>query len=495
MNSTGDVTVRKLHEVLHDAKQRLGIERQLVILRGYKPTAEVEVLQQPSKTASHKENSESRKKKKDTQVDDGLLSSVELYIKRQHITSTKNKHPFISNSTVVEKELSVGWMMGRFLGLVDVNDPLKQPDKKYPGLRAQLVDFHLGEKMLEEEMSFFNRDLQILLADVLDKTDVLICTTTQALDPHYHANFDADIMIIDEASQVNDIEFGGLMASYRQVQKILFAGDLKQHGVFTKYDVRKNPFYWQWIKSVHERFHDCGHVAIHFYEQKRCTPDIASLVSEVYYDGKIRSDKDRREEPAAKEVRSFNQNQFSLDSNVVFVNAPDSSCEKLESGSRWNRGTADVVLKLVQKLQRSFDAADIMTLAPYRAQTTIHRQGLQLLAEGNDEFSKVRTFTLKGVQGQEIRICVLDLTVEQRVFFLHETCQTLVGCSRGSDALYIIGNVTKLRFMPDFRSEAVGRLVKYCSEKGVIVQWHDDAGLDPNRFKSKMWPWIDDEDE
>ena len=251
----------------------------------------------------------------------------------------------------------------------------------------------------------------------------------------------------------------------------MLAGDCRQNGVFSKYSLKENPFHNQWIMPIQGRLQRNAFATAKFYEQQRCTYDIAMLLSNVFYGSDIVGRLDSRNRPLAVKLRQFNNEMFELDKNVVFIDVPGAVCKKVENGdSSENIQSAAVVKQLVACLGEHFEPRTIMTLAPYDAQNTHHINSVEGLAANDERFKDVESYTFKGVQGRENHICILDLTISHKIGFLTEESQTLVACSRGSDVLYIVGN----RRGPGMK-EAVGKLVRYCERSNLIYKWEKES--------------------
>ena len=97
-----------------------------------------------------------------------------------------------------------------------------------------------------------------------------------------------------------------------------------------------------------------------------------------------------------------------------------------------------------------------------------------------DGTSSVETHSFKSVQGRENIISIMDLTVCRDIGFMNQRSQSLVGCSRGSDALYVIGDVARLKLMPNYEHKALGQLVEYCEQHGFVRKWRDAKLEMPN---------------
>ena len=466
-NETGDTIVRRLQQDAESMKVKLGTDYRPIILRAYKITAE------------HQNFGEKRDQQKlpvgNVRVDNALVDALEEYTERPPKRFYK-----INAGKVQERELSVGWFMAKLLGLVD-RDTRSQVDEtaaQYKDLRRRLIWYHDGKnfhrdmivnRQLENRMRKGYNDL---LRDALSLADVLVFTTTQALDPAYRERFNAGLMVIDEASQINDAAFAALQAAYRNVKSFVLAGDCKQLGVFSK-DRVENPVLVQWKKSIHQRFRDLGYTTAMFYEQHRCTSDVAKLVSQIYYHGDIRALPETREREDSVKYRRFNQQNFGIDSNVVLIDVSNTSPDQNDT-SWFCLETADVVKELVAKHGEG-EASNIFTLTPYKQQMQVHNRRMKTLAsqrpgfwKANKEDVKVVSQTLMGIQGAENKIVIMDLTIGERIGFLKDDGHTLVGCSRASDALYIVGDVSELKKMRDYRTLAIGRLVQYCEDQGLV---------------------------
>ena len=170
---------------------------------------------------------------------------------------------------------------------------------------------------------------------------MVILTVTQALDDNYRKPLEAKTIIVDEASQMNKVQLAALWATYKQAHRLIFAGDCNQHGVYFE-ERDGNPVLSQWKQSVHQRFHDLGFPTAHFRTQRRCTWDIAQLVSSVFYQEQVVGVPETREREQSSRVRVFNQRCFDAKHNVVLVDVDGTVCEGKEGGrGRYNKKTAE----------------------------------------------------------------------------------------------------------------------------------------------------------
>ena len=163
---------------------------------------------------------------------------------------------------IKQKGNSVGVAMARMLGLPNPNDSLRRREEMYERLRKNVISFQRGIEFNNERFEVFRDDLKELFKEVIKAADVLVITITQALDSFYFENFDADVLVIDEATLVNDAQLLALQGSYSNVDKLFLAGDREQLGVFNKNRQRnqgRNPVLEQWTYSIQARLADAGY--------------------------------------------------------------------------------------------------------------------------------------------------------------------------------------------------------------------------------------------
>ncbi|KAL9085413.1 MAG: hypothetical protein Q9159_004702 [Coniocarpon cinnabarinum] len=450
------------------ARKALSLDQDPIIIRAYKITIETVLIRH------------ARKVFEKVCVDSTLVDLVTKYTKKKPAKFYDIRPP---QKVKIQKEMSVGWVMANYLGIANgIKLPPKQKSSEwYSQLRNTLVGYHslkIDNNYESTKLDKFKDNLMELLQEVLATAHVLILTTTQALDSAYFQNYKADIMIVDEAGQVSDVEFAALQACYPRVDRYVSAGDCRQHGVFSK-DRTGNPMKAQRKKPVHQRLQQLGYPTARLLQQHRLTYDIARLSSEVHYRGEIRGNPDTRERKWSLQVRHFNHEHFATDTNVVFVDVHDTHCDKFRR-SRRNAKLSEVAIKLIQKLSKKFSPSSILLVSPYAGQRTSHNMKLEELAKKDTHFagdepnlSNIQTETLDSVQGGESLICIVDLTVNDDIGFLAESARTLVGCSRPSDGLYILGDVAKLKLVKNYDSEPLGCLVQHCIDNGYVQEWRE----------------------
>ncbi len=208
-------------------------------------------------------------------------------------------------------------------------------------------------------------------------------------------------------------------------------------------------------------------------EQYRMAPAIRRLVSELFYDGRLRD---------APEVTTRPQ----VTCPLVLVDSEDMRPEVVRSeGSRTNAAHIRLILRLLEALA-SCGMDDVAVVTPYRLQMRKLREAARDQL-GKAAPARLEIATIHRFQGREKSVLLLD-TVDAppgASWFLHEGRNpdlprlVNVALSRARHALVLIASVAGLRrTLP--ADALVNRIVARVAQDGVCVSGADLLrGADP----------------
>lgn len=320
---------------------------------------------------------------------------------------------------------------------------------------------------------------------VLEEADVVLTTFARLSVREELRSLRYESLIIDEASTA-PLPYVALAASYARARTVA-VGDFQQLPPVVS---SRGPAADRWLRC--DIFREAGVVNAREGEvelpsvrdglcamldvQYRMSPGIRDLVSEFFYDGRLR-DAPGPDGPAAR------------DASVLLLDTSrlSPSVERVD-GSRRNRAHAELVARLLEDLGRRAEG-DIAVVSPYRAQTRvlrdIARRRLGGAAPAGLEISTIHRF-----QGREKRVVVID-TVDAppgRSWFLDERRNpdlprlVNVALSRAREELIIVASVDGLRrTLPP--GALLNRLLARIVERGERVPadpaggWPDARGV------------------
>ena len=255
-----------------------------------------------------------------------------------------------------------------------------------------------------------------------------------------------DLCIIDEASKATATETLVPLALSRQW--VLVGDDrqlppfveyaLEQHDLLDRFELTPNEVRETLFSVLAERLPDGCKVAL--TQQHRMHPVIGRLISECFYDGKLKS-VDRDISPAVA---------VALQQPVVWLDTSGRGDRREKSAGRStkNRGEARVITALLNRLNwvcaQKGVRLSVAILTGYDAQ---RREIVDALSPGEIERQhvSVRVATVDAYQGQEADVCIFSVTrsnEDRELGFLRSEERVNVALSRARDGLVIVGDAS-----------------------------------------------------
>lgn len=246
-----------------------------------------------------------------------------------------------------------------------------------------------------------------------------------------------DFVLIDEVSMSNAPVL--IIPAYYAKKSIVLGGDPHQLPPPYSEDSEQpndwfseNIFEKSSIKSVDDE-------RVSFLDiQYRMQPEIGNLVSDLFYDGLIKS--------AQKNSNSNNSKIIFLHCDST-VNTNVTQYSYTENNMRHNENHAILVTKAIEmSFLNGFIASEIGVIAPYNAQISCIKDKIfQMTTDGiisDTQNEEIKVSTVHSFQGQEKRVIIIDFTdsnIEPTPLTAKKNLIN-VALSRAQDQLIIIGN-------------------------------------------------------
>ena len=279
-----------------------------------------------------------------------------------------------------------------------------------------------------------------------------------------------DLVIVDEAARANPLD---LFIPMSMGKKIVLVGDHKQLPHMLEPDVLKmladNPKFkdiQEIEKSLFERLFgmfSTGHKskALSLTYQFRMHPDICSFVSEVFYDGLLKTSKsitaDDRKSP--KEINEGKP--------LTFVNIPISMGAETSGVSKSRWAEVEQIGEDVKKILKYDSTASIGLITFYSAQASLIKQHLDSFLD-NIQKNNIEIGTVDAFQGKEFDYVLLSCVrsnspkngLKPIVGFLEKPNRLCVAFSRSIKQLIVYGDKETLIQIPCF-----SKLYEICTQR------------------------------
>jgi DNA replication ATP-dependent helicase Dna2 len=236
--------------------------------------------------------------------------------------------------------------------------------------------------------------------DALANARLAAMTTTRAVFTYDElaALGPFDLVVFDEASQVG---LAHALALVPMGKAAIFAGDPRQLAPIVKSnsaDARE----WLGRSVFYSMREDDGYTCL-LDEQSRMAPDICKVVSNAFYDGKLKvASTCKSDEYWIKERRPFPVMNLGS-KNAYLVRTGFESKYSTRYGGHIRYETAELIADLVGDLVSAVGQSDILVLTPYRAQRTLLRAFLKSAG-----YRAVLVSTVHRAQGSERNTVIFD---------------------------------------------------------------------------------------
>jgi hypothetical protein len=269
------------------------------------------------------------------------------------------------------------------------------------------AEINLNMKKLHDQLRKITQDY-IANSMAIFTTIIQTCMNSVAfLNPSF------DVVVVDEASMVS-IPYLIAAASVAKKQ-VLIAGDFRQLGPIALSQTEKSH---KWLrKDIFEKLNltetniSASSIFPMVCKQRRMHPDISRCVNEIFYAGRL------EDFPPDNVKISSLLEPFPGKGAVLVEVTPNEDCgvEQTESGSRLNRGTAKISVKLALKYSLKNSNLQIAIITPYRAQCRLIQKMMKEECQDKRILDKISVGTVHTFQGSERDVVIIDI-VEMRNF-------------------------------------------------------------------------------
>ncbi|MEA1999032.1 MAG: AAA domain-containing protein, partial [Euryarchaeota archaeon] len=274
---------------------------------------------------------------------------------------------------------------------------------------------------------------------IMEESDVVAATTHASISPLLDV-IDIDTVIMDEASQVSLINS---IIPLVRADKFVLVGDDKQLEPIGEKDlsIALNESVFTRLKRHHDEIGDTSSYTF-LDTQYRMNKEIASIPSEIFYGGQLRT-----ADIAAKGRLDIFVDDvvLSKDNSVVFVDFKGSGAYYVTiGGTHYNKFEIRVIHNIVSKILQSIKNCEIGVITPYRLQ----RDKIKVIL--GDIPDSVEVDTVDRFQGREKDVIIFSFVRASGSAgrFLNNRSRLNVAITRARKKLIILGNSDVLKTAP-----------------------------------------------
>ena len=321
-----------------------------------------------------------------------------------------------------------------------INNALKQVLKLSPDLEQSIVKVGQLFQARNLKVEVKGQDYELLKAPRLNTKKcnemyqpMLFGFTSFSLYTSRARGLEFDTLIIDEAGQMT---LPNALMAMTKARKVILAGDHKQLPPIIASDNIPAELH----SSVFERLlRGDNHTMLDVSFRMR--GEICRLVSELFYDGKLRA-----MHPENSERLRCDNLLWSFDAPVVMVDVDD-------KGLQCSEKEAAKIVEIVEGyLDMGVETSEIAVLSPFRAQAATVRRALKKSGRLTEEmYHALAVDTVDKMQGQEREVIIVSLAagdwkyINEMGEFLYNPNKLNVAFSRAQSKLIVVGNVTQMR--------------------------------------------------
>jgi superfamily I DNA and/or RNA helicase len=246
------------------------------------------------------------------------------------------------------------------------------------------VNYRNGDTFSSNDLMKLRSAIRDLRDATIKRTDVLVCTPFAASMTPVRENTSLDVIVVDEAARVTEPELWPLMAWYTP-RVLLLVGDHHQLRPLVFSRKQQNPFVEQLQISLFTRLIWNGLPALMLLEQHRMNAALCSFISQVFYDGQLRTSNNLGQYVADVNRRFIKHNSqsntFRLGGALLWVNVKDSGAEPdARKVSTINVHNAASTIAILQSMvsQNTIRLEEVTVLTPYRGQMLLYNSVISM---------------------------------------------------------------------------------------------------------------------
>lgn len=324
---------------------------------------------------------------------------------------------------------------------------------------AWLAEGRTNGTLSPEEKEEYKVRLEAACREILEKADVICCTTCMA-GSRLLRQISFRCVIIDEVPQARDSEC--VVPFVRASEKVILVGDHKQLGPSIKCQKVKD---MGGEISVFERLEALGKQITLLDIQYRMHPEILYIPNNLVYHGRLKNG-------VAAEERTNPTPDFCWPVEgipMVFVDVNGTEEKGELSESTMNYDEVWRVCKILETLMQNGVSPDrIGIITPYQAQRRAIQSECFRIGETDDSYLDIEISTIDGFQGREkdyiIFSCVRNNT-QCNIGFLADKRRMNVALTRAKYGLIIVGSAQCIK--PHLFWDS---LIEYFDKKGLIMK-------------------------
>lgn len=336
--------------------------------------------------------------------------------------------------------------------------------------------------------------------EIVGAAQVVACTTAQT-ERISDIEWEADVAIFDEASQVSESDVAVLLVNQPKLMLVILGGDTHQLGpVVTSQGSERNPFgnflsfsalEWLQRRSPHL-------TKVTLWRNYRSHKSLVSFPSEAFYDGKMESGRTDFSAPHIGRVIQLIDNlpatarrtlrkPSAHDQRQVFFDVR-SPCEKDEhTNSSTNPEGRQVILKIADNLiqKAKVPSSEIGIISMYADDARRLRVDIR---EDFQHLKDIEVSTVDSFQGKEKSIILLHFVAAMTsdkvgpFGFVKDSRRLNVALTRARDFMWMVGNFSTWdkwtkRHRDNFKPadakpyEAIFKFIDYMNKHNIVVDY------------------------
>lgn len=387
----------------------------------------------------------------------------------QQATSTKYKG--VADGRVGVIELSVGRWMQQVVLTADEKSTWAPLRRLYVRLRDE------PDNVSEDDLKEYNKWAHKLFIEAIETAHVCLCTTAMYAASEIQELKTIAIAILDDAGKAVETEVIAILG-HKRCRIFVFIGDPRQLRPFVRETAEENKLVPQRHLSLFERLIRNGFPYVILKEQYRMIEEIGSIVSNVFYNGQLRTaatalatSEARHEKVQA--TTDFNKTEFAMGAPCLFVEVSNGK-EKKKKDSKYNIKNTTMVMQTAISMVRDGVAMpeDIVILPMYTASRETYMCAQYMAAQDHPDLhlNGVRINTSDSFQGAEADLVLIDLTVADGIGFLSKSNRLNVAISRAKLGLWIFGTASVRNKASDAAAKHLGKVVDAFRDQGCVTK-------------------------